>query len=241
MPGMRRTWPAVAAVAVFLAATPAHAGLLTVLPVTLQMAPGQSVATLTLINDDSVETAIQVRVFAWTQGDKTERLVPTDDVMISPPLATIAPRAAQIVRLALRRPPQGAEASFRILVDQIPPPAAPNTVRMALRLSIPVFAEPATRIAARLKYHVETRGNESWLVAVNEGTRHEKLREITLIAADGRGIAPAANQSPYVLPGAERRWPLNVSPGAATIAGPLRLVAKGDTGAIDAAVDVGKP
>ena len=237
MPGSCRTWPAAAALAVLLAATPATAGLLTVLPVTLQLAPGQSVATLTLINDDVVDTAIQVRVFAWTQDDKTEQLVPTDDVMISPPLATIAPRTAQIVRLALRRPPQGAEASFRILVDQIPPPAAPGTVRMALRLSIPVFAEPGTRIAARLKYHVETKGDESWLVAVNTGTRHEKLREIRLIAADGRSIVPAANQSPYVLPGAERRWPLNAPAGV----GPLRLGAKGDTGAIDAAVDVGKP
>ncbi len=84
-------------------------------------------------------------------------------MVASPPAVTIAPGASQVARLILRKPPEGKEATYRLLVDQIPPPAAPGTVRVALRLSIPVFAEPATRAVAHVQYHVENAGRPiSW-------------------------------------------------------------------------------
>src|SRR4029077_4276678 len=85
-------------------------------------------------------------------------------------------------------PPQGQEASYRILLDQLPPPAAPGTVRIALRLSIPILAEPATRAAPHVQWRIERGGGQAWLVAVNDGNRHETVRDIALATAGGGSL-----------------------------------------------------
>ncbi|MBU2718151.1 molecular chaperone, partial [Acidithiobacillus ferridurans] len=139
---------------------------MTVLPVTIQMAPGQKATTLTVINHGHREIAFQVRAFAWTQLHGRNKLTPTAELLASPPLGTLAPGGRQIIRMVLRRPPQGREASYRILLDEIPPPAAPGMVRIALRMSIPIFAEPQTRVAPHVLWQVERRNGQTFLVGI---------------------------------------------------------------------------
>jgi len=116
------------------------------------MTPGQLTAVLTVIADGNAETSFQVRPYAWTQPNESDQLTPTSELAVSPPLGTIPPGGTQVIRLVLRQAPTAREANYRILLDQIPPPAAPGTVRLALRLSIPVFAEPAARTAPQLQW-----------------------------------------------------------------------------------------
>jgi len=218
---------AIAAAALFAyTAGAAQAQSVTVLPVTIQMQPGQRAATLTIINQGAVENAVQIRAFVWTQVDGQEQLTPSDDIVASPPLATIAPGAVQIVRLVLRKPVLGRETTYRILLDQIPPAAAAGTVRIALRLSIPVFSAPATRVAPHLAFHVERADGQSYLVAVNSGTAHDTLRDIALSTNDGGKVNIEANASPYVLAATTRRW--SIAPDQVpALGGTLRLTAKG--------------
>ena len=130
---------------VLFAAGAARAQSLRVMPVNIQMLPGQRATTLTVINEGSTATAIQVRAYAWSQADGTDQRTDTDELLASPPIATIAPGETQVVRLVLRRTPKGREATYRILLDQIPAAAAPGMVQVVMRMSIPVFVEPATR------------------------------------------------------------------------------------------------
>ena len=218
----------------------ASAVSLTVVPVTIQMEPGQMVTALTIINDGDCDcdTAFQIRAFAWTQPNGRDELEPTDALLASPPLGTIAAGGRQIVRVVLRQPPQGREASYRILLDEIPPPSAPGTVRVALRLSIPIFAEPRTRVAPHVQWQVESGTGQSFLVGINDGTRHETVRDIKLEAPDGRVLKVMADVNPYILAGATKRWhivtPLPpLAPGAV-----LRLIASTDAGNIDQPVRV---
>lgn len=214
----------------------ASAQSLTVLPVNIQMAPNQMATSLTLINQGDAETSVQVRVLKWSQAAGEEELVATSDVLVSPPIATIAPGATQIVRLVLGKKPLGSESTYRILVDQIPPAAAPGTVRIALRLSIPVFAAPATRAAPRVKYYIETKDGQAALVAVNGGGRHETMREVTLTNSGGDGLTTTANSSPYILAGATRRWAIT-NPARPPLPGEtLRLTGRGDAGAVDQSI-----
>ncbi len=155
-------------------------------------------------------------------------------------MGTIAPGATQVVRILVRGVPQAQEASYRILLDQIPPPAAPGNVRIALRLSIPVFAEPAAHAAPHLRWTLESAGANAVLVAVNDGGRHATVRDIALAAGDGRALPVEANASPYVLPGATRRWRvpgLAAPPPGATV----RLTAHADSGPIDQPLAVAAP
>ncbi|TWB63605.1 fimbrial chaperone protein [Nitrospirillum viridazoti] len=215
----------------------AGAQSLTVLPVTMQLAPGQTAVAFTVINQSDTEASYQIRGFRWSQVDGNDQLTPTEELLASPPIGTIPAATSQVVRIAVRHPPQGREASYRILLDQIPPPADPGTVRIALRLSIPIFAEPSTRIASHVRWQVENNGGEAYLVATNDGNRHETVRNIVLTAPDGRAVKAEDNVSPYILPGSTRRWRM---PGlAAPAAGStLRLTARADSGALDQPVTV---
>jgi fimbrial chaperone protein len=226
-----------AALFVLIAGGAARAQSLTVLPVTVQMAPGQSAASLTVINQGDRETTVQIRAFAWTQTDGNDELATSAEVLASPPLGTIPAGTTQVVRLVLRRPPQGHEASYRILLDQIPPTAEPGTVRIALRLSIPIFAVPKTRAVPHVQFHVEEKAGQAYLVALNDGDRHETIRDITLRTTEG-AVLKTEQASPYVLAGATRRWHIAAPAHLPTPGGTLHLTAHADAGAVDQPVTV---
>jgi fimbrial chaperone protein len=228
----------VSALIALLAGGVARAQSLMVIPVNLQIAPEQRATTLTVINRGDSETSIQIRVYAWNQQSGDDQLATSDAVIVSPPLTSIAPGATQIVRLILRQPPQGREATYRILLDQIPPPAAPGIVRVVLRMSIPIFAQPTSRAVSHVQFHIEHSAGQAYLVALNDGGRHDAIRDIVLKTSDGRKLTTNSNASPYILAGATRRW-LIATQGSLTLPNEtLRLTARADTGAIERQVPV---
>jgi fimbrial chaperone protein len=215
----------------------ARAQGLTVLPVNIEMPPGQLTTTMTVINNGTTETSVQIRALAWSQSDGNEQLTASDEVMASPPIATIAPGATQVVRLVLSKAPTGKEATYRLLLDQIPPAAAPGTVRLALRLSIPIFAQPAARALPHVIYHIESGGGATTLVAVNDGARHDTVRNIKL-ASSGGGTATAVAGSPYVLSGSTRRWSIATTGRAPAAGDSVHMTGLADTGPLDLPVAV---
>jgi fimbrial chaperone protein len=223
---------------VLLGAGASQAQSLTVLPVNIEMAPGQLATTLTVINHGDSETSVQIRALDWNQPEGAEQLTPSSLVVASPPIATIAPGATQIVRLVLRQPPKEREATYRILLDQIPPPASPGTVRIALRLSIPVFAQPVIRALPHVEYHIENDAGQAYLVALNDGGRHDTIRDIVLTTTSGNGLTTTANASPYILAGATRRWLIDAQNHPLTSGETLHLTGKADTGPVDQPVPV---
>ena len=222
-----------------LAARLALAQGIMVSPVNIQMLPRQNAAVLTINNQDNRPVSFQIRAFAWQQtrsGD--EQLTPTDELAASPPIATIEPHTTQVARLVLRQPPQGREATYRILLDQLSPPSEAVQVHIALRLSIPVFAEPADKVAPRLQWAIATQGGQVWLRAANDGSRHQTVHNIVLHTADGRSLQVEINSPPHILAGGARRWRIlthgfALAPGTA-----VRLTASADNGTIDEQVRV---
>ena len=213
---------------------------LTVVPVNVELSPGQAAVSLTVVNQGAKDTSVQIRAYSWNQSGPggADVLTESKDMVSSPPVTTIAPAAAQVIRMVLKQPPKGQEATYRVLVDQIPGPAQPGTVQIALRLSIPVFAEPDARATPRVKYHVERNGAEAYLVAMNEGGRHDTVRDITLKSSDGAIVKTENNASPYVLAGATRRWRIADAAHLPAAGSTLHLIAHADSGAIDEQVPV---
>jgi len=216
----------------------AGAQSLSVLPVNIQMAPGEQATTLTVTNQGASKTAVQIRAYAWNQDGDQDELKPSNEVVISPPIASIAPGDSQVVRLILRQPPQGKEATYRILLDQIPPAAEPGVVHLVLRLSIPIFAQPATRANAHVEFHAEVKDGNTYLVANNDGLRHEAIRDIELSTSDGRKMKLEAGASPYVLAGTTRHWKIDAPDNHPLPDQTLRLTARSDAGAIEQQVQV---
>lgn len=225
---------AVIALAILAAAsgTPVNLQSISVLPVVVRLKASETAAALTIINESDGDADVRFRAMLWTQSESGDELVPTDRVAISPPQATIAPRAAQIVRLIVKNMPASHEGSYRILIDQIPAPAAPGTVRIALRLSVPVFVAPKVKPAQEVNFRIERSGEQAWLVAHNNGTQHQVVREIALTETDGRTLRTAPGISPYILSGATHRWAI-LQQGPLPVGGSqLRLNAAAQSGAI---------
>jgi fimbrial chaperone protein len=210
----------------------------TVIPVTMEMAPGERARTLTIQNNTDSKASFQVRPFAWSQAGGPDQLDVTDGLVVSPPIGELAPGATQVVRLVLRSAaPTNREIAYRILLDQIPSASASDQIGFVLRLSIPVFVEPPGKIAPQLGWTVEVQGQDAWLVARNEGSRRQVLRDMKLMAGGG-ALALESNVSPYVIAGGVRRWRIVGRSLAPAADATLRLTAHADTGEIDQAVPV---
>lgn len=215
----------------------ARAQSLSVLPVNVHMGPGEQAATVTVTNQGSSQTAVQIRAYKWNQKEDKDELIDSSDVVVSPPISTIGPGESQVVRLILRKPPQGREETYRIILDQIPPAAESGVVHVVLRMSIPIFAQPRTRAAADVDFHVEVKDGETYLVGVNDGLSHESIRGIELKTSDGRTLK-ADSVSPYILAGTTRHWKVDTADAAPKPNDVFHLTAISDAGAVEQQVKV---
>jgi fimbrial chaperone protein len=202
------------------------------------MAPGEMAAVVNLGNQGNRQISFQIRAYAWRQTATDDPLSPTEELIVSPPLGTMEPGATQVARVVLRRAPQAREAAYRILIDELPPPAEAGNVRVAIRLSIPVFAAPPDRVAAHVTWRVTVQGGQARLAATNDGTRHLTVRNIALHTPDGRSLSVEGKLPPHILPGGARQWLIltrGAPPGPGTV---LRLTADTDIGTVDEQVRV---
>jgi len=211
---------------------------LSVVPVNVLLVPGQKTATLTVTNRGDHETAIQIRPYAWNQPDGNDQLDETHALVISPPITSIPAGASQLIRLLLKQPPAEKETTYRILLDQLPPPAETGIVHVVFRLSIPVFSPPARRAAAHLQFHVESETGQVYVVVTNNGLRHEVVRDIELSTANGIKLKTDTDVSPYILAGATRRWHVTAQESLPLPDDILKLTARADGGAIEQQVRV---
>lgn len=215
-----------------LAGRPVAAQALEFAPITIDLPPGRMAGTIKITNRGDEPTTVQVRPYAWSQPDGREQLDPTADLIASPPFATIGPGDDQTVRVVLRRPATVHEDSYRLLVDQLPPAAMPGSVRVALRVSLPVFAGASGAAVPRLTWTVlpAATGGGGMLVVRNDGIRHARISDLKLTA--GKAAIPAPGFTfRYVLPGAAVSIPLDLP---SSVHGIVHVSAASDQGRIEA-------
>jgi len=205
----------------------ARAATVVIWPVDPVIAADRNATALWLENKGDAEVVLQVRCLEWTQGEGDDALAPQDDVVVSPPLARVAPGKRQLVRLIRRKPPTApGERSLRVLVDELPVPARPGadgalSARLAvqMRYSIPLFAYGAAPSQAertpRLAFRTVTEGGQRFVEIANTGTLHARLTDLRAKVSDRR-LPLQPGLAGYVLAGARMRWPLpaDVSPSA---------------------------
>jgi len=207
-------------------AAPAGAASLEVAPISTEFQPGQMAAVLTVTNRGDARAGVQVRAFRWTQPGGRDLLAPTQELLVSPPLFEMAPGASQAVRLVLRRAAEAPESAYRLLLDEIPAAASgTQSVRLSLRLSLPVFARATPGGASELEW----RWAGDRVVVANRGTRRAQMANLSVAG----GAALRGPEIPYVLAGAEREWQLPSPPPRGR---PLRLTGVGENGAFSVEV-----
>ncbi|HVV63721.1 MAG TPA: molecular chaperone [Pseudolabrys sp.] len=213
----------------------ADAASLRVSPVLLDVRSPGAVAGLTLRNDERRPITAQLRVFRWVQDKGTDRLEPTGDVVVSPPIMTLTPQTEYHVRIIrLSRRPADKEESYRLLVDELPDAKSQRSgaITFVVRQSIPIFFGPADAETAGLEWSVARDRHGYRITGINRGGK--RLRIATLQLRDGRGAVVARRNGlvGYVLGHSQMSWRIPALPGgthavarisAETEAGPINV------------------
>jgi fimbrial chaperone protein len=165
-------------------------------------------------NAGSEPTVVQVEVSGWAQSDNQDIYGATQDLLVTPPIFTIPPGGSQVIRVGLRRAQDPAnELSYRVFMQELPPPAGPGFqgLQMALRIGVPVFVAASARPRSDVTWRAAASGDGVKLVLVNGGSVHLKIVDIALTAAGGKSAATVAHTPIYVLPGQRHEWMLKLS------------------------------
>lgn len=221
-PLLRNGWRIGCAAVLLLASAIAGAASLQVTPTTVAIPADRSADGLVLSNNGRAPLHAQVRLFRWTQANGEDVLEPTAELAISPPMLELPPGGEQLVRvIRLGPPPADVEASYRVIVDELPleqpdgPEPQARGLRFVLRYSIPVFVAPPGRQATAPVLHARLAGSpEARLLELeNLGNGRAQISDLTHVAADGTRRVIAAGLSGYVLPDRNRRWALPAGMG----------------------------
>lgn len=194
--------------ALLAAAGMAQAAGLSVTPISLEFAPAVPVQALWLSNTGEQKLDAQLRVFAWTQAQGSDQLAATRELVLSPPMVSLQPGQRQLVRVVRSGPEPKAEQAYRILVDELPLARPQQGLNFVMQFSIPVFAGTRADAQPQTAWSLQRVAGKPVLVTRNNGGRRAKITELSLLDAQGQSLLQRSGLLGYVLPGAERRWPL---------------------------------
>jgi len=206
-----RTLGALLLALAFVALLPATAtaGSFAANPIRLTLAPGASTTALTLENTGDEVVTVQASLRAWTQEEGLDQMNASQDLVVSPPIFKLAPRARQTIRLGLLRPADPIrERAYRLYLTEVPPPRTPDQVgvTVALQLGLPVFVQPAAPIERKLEWRARAVEDGRIEISVaNAGNSHVQVIAATFAGDDGMPFVEHAPRA-YVLPGTSTTW-----------------------------------
>jgi fimbrial chaperone protein len=190
----------------------ARASSLDVDPIRVTFSAQKSVTVLTLTNAGDEPATVQLEPVAWSQDKGEDKYVPTRDLLATPPIFTVPAKGKQIIRLGLRVPPNAQrEMSYRLYLQEVPQAnkAGGLGVVMALRIGVPVFVVPVAPVKPALQWKARrVSDTQMELSAMNGGTAHIQLRQITVAGADKAPLL--IQQACYILPGTSHVWALKL-------------------------------
>lgn len=228
------------------AAATATAGSFEVNPIRVELSSSARTAAVMVRNTSRDSMVVQVSVNAWRQENGQDVLMPTNEVLASPPIATIPAGAEQVVRIGLRRAPDSQrELSYRMFLQEVPPPPQPGFqgLQVALRVGLPVFVQPMSGPAkAALVWDARLRpDNTVRLKLQNEGTGHLQISDLDMYLPHENEPVASHSSLAYVLPGQSREWDLKLRHSRVKSTDRLRLKLATDAGSIDTEVRLEGP
>ncbi len=163
-------------------AAPALASSFNISPIRVELAGGRRTEALTLRNADEAPVVVQVHVVAWSQRDGVDQFDATREMLVTPPVLQLPGNGEQIVRVALRgQPDRSQELAYRVVFEEVPQaaPAGFTGLRVALRLSVPIFIAPAAGKAhADLSWELRALPDgQLEVAATNHGSAHSQVTD----------------------------------------------------------------
>ena len=179
---------------------------------------------------------VQIQAVSWEIHGDAETQTETDQLIVNPPIVTIAPNQDQFVRLGARSiAPSDQERSFRLILEEVPMTTdQPRSgIRTILRISSPLFV-PATAPREKVDWSLVKAAGGTELVAINSGNTHQKIYRLELGGKPAAAPLLEAGLT-YLLPGQTRRRPVKKTASFST----LQLHVQTETGVNDQALSSG--
>ena len=185
---------------------PAWAGSFSVNPVQISLPDGERTASLLIKNSGAVPVSIDAQALDWTQVGGIDRYGPTTDVIVSPPIFSIAPGKSQIVRVGLKTRVAG--HAYRVILEEIPrQEQIPGEVQVRLRLNLPVYLLPAR--GGKVDVHWRAWKSADGAVFIEGRNDGSLYQQVTGLEAEQDGVSRVlSSQMGVVLPGSSRLWKL---------------------------------
>ena len=189
-----------------------RAASLQISPVSIQLEATESGKVINLRNDAGDPIHAQVRVFSWDQNDEEDRLTPTRELLVSPPIAEVPAGGQQVIRvLRADRAASAQERAYRLLIDELPSAggSAQTGVQFRFRYSVPLFVAPSGEPGSpELHWSIVEKSGHPYLRVSNSGKMHAQLSAVALTTGNVK-VPVAAGLLGYVLAGRARAWSLS--------------------------------
>lgn len=219
-----------------LGASAALAGAFQISPLRVSLSAAAPSAVLKVLNAGTEASVMQLSVMAWSQTAGQDAYLPSNEVLVTPPIFTVPPGATQIIRVVLRRAPHARrEIAYRLFLQEVPTLSA-QEVRVALRFAIPMFVTPLGKLSApSLDWRVLAKAQGTWRIeAINRGDGHVQVVSFALASPTGAPLARHQGMA-YLLPDQRHQWVVTPTPTAsAPPRGRYSIVAQTDAGELHA-------
>lgn len=220
-------------------------------PVFVEMGPRHKVAAVavTLSKAAPQPVRLQVDLLRWTQNLQGQSVTrPTNELLVTPPIADLQPGDKQVFRVALRgaRPRPG-ELAYRLILEDVakslPDASAEGAlqVKFRMRYDLPVLVAPVGKVTNALQWTAcPPAADTATAVAVkhnleacvrmrNAGNRRVKVQTLTL-TGDGWRQALMLKDGEILLAGSEREWRVPMAANqTAALHGVQVLTTRGET------------
>jgi fimbrial chaperone protein len=170
-------------------------------------------AQIEIRNDDKRPLRVQIQAAAWSQdAEGKDSYVDSDALLYFPKAAEIPAGNSRIVRLAAKVPPASIEDTYRLFIQELPEPSEPRTagsatVRILLRVGVPVFVEPLVPKAGGEIGALALHHGVSELAVSNTGNVHFAADRFAIVGLDrdGKKLFETPLQDRYFLAGTTKR------------------------------------
>ena len=216
-------------------------GYIQISPLRLVLSDTVNTTTLIVKNRAITPSLVQLELLAWSQQNNTEILDPTRDILISPPVFTIAANSEQILRVVLRRKADSnKELTYRLFLREVEDKsqiAKAGEIKVLLNISIPIFVQPMIKPQPKLLWRASVDAAQKiQLKLINEGSQHIQIKSFQLASGD-KNLYQSSMR--YVLPGSTVEWVIDAK--GLTLNSSLSLQAVTDNGDLRETITLEKP
>lgn len=236
-----------AACCLLAASSRAIAGEFAINPLRVTLDRGTRASEVVVRNDDRQPLRMQVEAMAWTQDAAgADQYVASDGLLFFPRTMEIPPGESRIIRIGIRAAPVSREDTYRLFIEELPPAAAPEaaaqgtSLRVFLRVGVPVFVAPATSERKGAITQLTFAGRQVTWTVENSGNAHMRadLVELTGRSAAGEVLFTHVFPERYWLAGTTRTLRHDVPSAACAQLASIEGVVQGDHASLKRRIDV---